>query len=205
LSGLPADLVITDVFRERITVTGNKQSPAPLIKLTAPGIPDIYQGAELWDLSYVDPDNRRSVDYTLRIYFLGKIKEEEKKGYPAVLDFIASHRAAGAEKLLILHKTLASRRKYTGLFAKGDYLPLKTTGAVLTYIRRQGKKEVLVIVPLIRKDAGEGIVSVTLPEGASSAWKNEFTGNIYHRAGNELELHGLFTKLPVALLTGVTE
>jgi hypothetical protein len=61
------------------------------------------------------------------------------------------------------------------------------------------------IVPLIRKDAGEGIVSVTLLEGASSAWKNEFTGNIYHRAGNELELHGLFTKLPVALLTGVKE
>ncbi len=87
-----------------------------LIKLTAPGIPDIYQGAECWDGNLVDPDNRSPVDYTLRKSLLAKIKEEEKKGSRFVLDLVNANQQKGAGKLFTLYKTLAYRKEHPQVF-----------------------------------------------------------------------------------------
>ena len=93
-----------------------------LIKLTAPGVPDIYQGNELWDFSLVDPDNRRPVDYEARRKALAEI------GNASPEDLLANWKD-GRIKLFLTHKLLSYRRDHFDLFAKGDYLPVQASGA----------------------------------------------------------------------------
>ena len=92
-----------------------------LLKLTAPGVPDTYQGCELWDLSLVDPDNRRPVDYELRRAYL------EQGADPAIL--LANWRD-GRIKQRVVARTLALRRRHPDLFETGSYEPLAVTGAL---------------------------------------------------------------------------
>src|SRR5439155_8014855 len=92
-----------------------------VLKLTVPGVPDIYQGGELWDLSLVDPDNRRPVDWNARCGLLEAIGD----GCGADL---AAHRQNGGEKLFVTRKLLALRRSHPELLAEGDYQPLEATG-----------------------------------------------------------------------------
>jgi (1->4)-alpha-D-glucan 1-alpha-D-glucosylmutase len=148
-----------------------------LVKLTVPGIPDIYQGAECWDLSLVDPDNRRPVDYMLRKSLLAKIKEEEKKGEDAVLDFVNANQQKGAGKLFTLYKTLVYRKEHPQVFTEGDYIPVGLPSPLLAYIRRYKEDWALVVIPLIRKEAAvPESFSISLPEEAPSDWVNIFTG-----------------------------
>jgi (1->4)-alpha-D-glucan 1-alpha-D-glucosylmutase len=117
-----------------------------LLKLACPGVPDIYQGQELWDFSLVDPDNRRPVDYALRQGMLDGLVE---------WDGVAGELLAGWEdgriKLFITHRTLRLRRERPNLFAKGDYLPLRASGRraehVVAFARRAGAQCVVAIVP----------------------------------------------------------
>jgi (1->4)-alpha-D-glucan 1-alpha-D-glucosylmutase len=177
-----------------------------LIKLTTPGIPDIYQGAELWDLSFVDPDNRKPVDYTLRKRLLKKMKEEEEKGLPAVLDFVKRHQTEGIGKLFVLYKTLAYRKRHPRVFTEGDYLPLGTAdGSTLSYMRRHGNDWVLVLAPLIRQGAVQARITVTLPVAeAPTEWTDAFTGEIFQRRGATLEIGKSGPFFPLALLIGKT-
>lgn len=113
-------------FLQKILPTAEDYSLAELvIKCTAPGIPDIYQGCELWNLSYVDPDNRRPVDYALRTQLLQDLMETEELGPEAVMDFLQQHRDKGVMKLFALRKLLWLRRSAPDLFLSGDYLPLR--------------------------------------------------------------------------------
>src|SRR5690606_25927081 len=100
-----------------------------LFKITAPGVPDIYQGCELWDLSYVDPDNRRAVDYKIRKKFLDQIREKEEVDPKSVFSFLEEHRDRGAEKLFVAMKALNFRRSHNKTFTHGEYLPLQITGS----------------------------------------------------------------------------
>ncbi|MGA3157020.1 MAG: malto-oligosyltrehalose synthase [Steroidobacteraceae bacterium] len=98
-----------------------------LCKLTAPGVPDIYQGNELWDFSLVDPDNRRPVDYGRRVELLNEL---EGQG-PPTAEFAASlvHTLEdGRAKLHLIHTVLALRRRHEMLFAAGEYLPARVSG-----------------------------------------------------------------------------
>jgi (1->4)-alpha-D-glucan 1-alpha-D-glucosylmutase len=173
-----------------------------LIKLTAPGIPDIYQGAEIWETSFVDPDNRRPVDFALRAGLLRQIKAEEAKGTAVVLGFVLDHPEKGTMKMFTLYRTLAWRNAYPAVFTEGEYIPVTATGPLLAYIRRQGQDWALVLTPLITSDDDPAtIFSLTLPPGAPDTWIDAFTGDTHHSDGPVLEWRG-WDRFPVALLTG---
>ena len=176
-----------------------------LIKLTAPGIPDIYQGAELWETSFVDPDNRRPVDYSLRRSLLKEIIEEETKGLQAALSFALANRRKGAAKLFTLYRTLAYRNAHPLVFSAGDYIPVAVPGPVLSFIRRHDDHWALIVVPLIRREVPlPETISLSLPSGAPVDWVNAFTGETYRQADGRLELKNYRDRFPVALFTGRT-
>jgi (1->4)-alpha-D-glucan 1-alpha-D-glucosylmutase len=148
-----------------------------LIKLTAPGVPDIYQGNEMWDLSLVDPDNRRPVDYQARRNALAGL------GGAAPRDLLANWKD-GRIKLFLIHKVLGYRRDHFDLFAKGDYLPVQASGAfaesVFAYARRHGDRTALVIAPRLSTRLGFPPIG--------EAWRD--TALDFHPAQ---PLHDLFT------------
>jgi (1->4)-alpha-D-glucan 1-alpha-D-glucosylmutase len=176
-----------------------------LIKLTAPGIPDIYQGTELWDLSFVDPDNRRPVNYDHRKYLLKELAEAGHKGIPSLLAFLAANKGSGVEKLFVLQRTLAYRREHPLVFTRGEYLPIRTDPHWIAYLRRYEKDWLLVIVPLVRKEWDNvksiGILSLDLPAQAPTRWKNEFTGQVFREETMPMSAE-IFAGFPVTLLSG---
>jgi (1->4)-alpha-D-glucan 1-alpha-D-glucosylmutase len=112
-----------------------------LLRMTTPGIPDLYQGTELWDFSLVDPDNRRPVDWPRRIH-----------GLPTEsLDALASAWRDGRVKQALIMRVLGLRRRLPLLFAEGDYRPLRAEGpfanAVVSFTRRHGDSWMLVACP----------------------------------------------------------
>ena len=123
-----------------------------LLKLTVPGVPDTYQGTELWDLTLVDPDNRRPVDFAQRLDWL------EQAAAPA--DLLASWRD-GRVKQHVIARALALRRRAPELFLQGDYQPLATTGThaerILAFARRGPEGAAIVVVPRL--------AAALLPEG----------------------------------------
>jgi len=167
-----------------------------LLKLTAPGIPDIFQGADLWDTSFVDPDNRRAVDYPVRAGILDQLIAEAANGPEAVLRYAHAHREKGAEKLFTLYRTLSFRQQHPLVFSEGEYIPLQAEGPYLAFVRRQDRDWVLVAVPLIRVATTPD--RITLPPGPAE-WIDHFTGKIY-KAGQTVQLKN--TGFPVVMLTG---
>lgn len=138
-------------FLGQITDPGIVNSLTQLIlKFTCPGVPDIYQGTELWDLSLVDPDNRRPVDYTRRQEILSEIAAVENK--QELLQHLWQHRKNGHIKLWLTHQLLQERSNHPKLFSDGLYIPLQTEGIykdnILAFARRQGHHWLTVIVPL---------------------------------------------------------
>ena len=144
-----------------------------LIKLTSPGVPDTFQGTELWDFSLVDPDNRRPVDFDRRTRSLGELGALAHQSPPsraatvrAMLDSIEDGRA----KLFVVHSALQLRRTHADLFQKGDYTPLSAETPhdqrIIAFARRFENKGVIVIAPRLLAD----IVKVPglLPLGAQS-------------------------------------
>ncbi|MCF6402969.1 malto-oligosyltrehalose synthase [Chitinophaga filiformis] len=168
-----------------------------LIKITAPGIPDIYQGCELWDYSYVDPDNRRPVDYTLRKQCLETIIAKEKT--PGFFSYLSEHRQQGLEKLFLTWKALNFRRAHADLFLEGDYIPLQCSSAKLVaYARAYRQQWVIVIVPLPGEP--DTTASVLLPTGAPGPWRNIFTGEMLDNKG-QVSAADVFKTFPMGLLT----
>ncbi|GAA3857227.1 malto-oligosyltrehalose synthase [Saccharothrix violaceirubra] len=155
-----------------------------LVQLTAPGVPDVYQGTELWDLSLVDPDNRRPVDYGVRRRLLARI---EAGDLPAVDD-------SGAAKLLVVHKALRLRRDMPESFR--GYRPLAASGPaaehVLAYERR-GLVAVATRLP-VGLAAGGGWRDTVLPL-PPGAWTDVLTSRPASAA-----LADLLDRYPVALL-----
>jgi (1->4)-alpha-D-glucan 1-alpha-D-glucosylmutase len=148
-----------------------------LLKVAAPGVPDIYQGAELWDTSLVDPDNRRPVDYTRRSRLLTELKAAEAGGPSAALAYARDHWDEGAEKLYTLYHALACRNRLPKVFADGAYIPLVTEGPLLAWLRRYDRDWVLAAVPLIRyRTSFPAPVTIALPPDAPLSWNEVFTG-----------------------------
>ncbi len=173
-----------------------------LLKLTAPGIPDIYQGAECWDFSFVDPDNRRPVDYAFRTALLKEIRKRETVSLTAALDFVLDHPEKAAMKLWVIYRTLNFRREHPAVFSSGAYLPVPVDGPALAYIRRQEDRWVLVLVPLIRwGEVGSGKWRLTLPAQAPNEWNELFTGDLHHLVEGSLQWSG-WERFPVAMLVG---
>ena len=177
-----------------------------VIKITAPGIPDIYQGCELWDLSYVDPDNRRPVDYDCRKHYLDEMLEMEKVGTDALLSFIHQHKKEGREKLYVTYKTLNLRLTYNDVFLEGEYLPLTTHhDKLLAYARRKGEQWILVVIPFTEAIVWDNSeLNITLPQGTPKQWTNIFT-NEKVMADNTLPVTQTLQKFPLAVLVNAMD
>ncbi len=165
-----------------------------LLKLTAPGIPDIYQGTELWDLSLVDPDNRRPVDYALRRRLLAALDAVTPEQIMARSD-------EGLPKLWVIRQALRLRRLRPAPFgADGAYRPLAADGAradhVVAFARGDGA---VTVVPRLVMRLEDSWLNTTL-ELPSGAWRNELTGDVVQ--GVE-RLTDLLARFPVALFSRV--
>ncbi|HEY1380722.1 MAG TPA: malto-oligosyltrehalose synthase, partial [Gemmataceae bacterium] len=123
-----------------------------LIKLTSPGVPDVYQGQELWDFSLVDPDNRRPVDYDRRRALLADLRDRIASGDLAGLckELLATS-TDGRIKLYVTHMVLAYRREHPALFDAGGYRPLRAVGRrrrhVCAYVRHREEEALTVVAP----------------------------------------------------------
>src|SRR5207248_87931 len=124
------------------------------LKLTCPGVPDVYQGCELWDFSLVDPDNRRPVDFDLRRSLLSDLRKRIDAGgndlAPLAAELLASW-TDGRIKLFVLHRLLTLRREWPRLFQAGEYRPLTVEQfdpeTVVAFARRFDGQELIVAVP----------------------------------------------------------
>jgi len=162
--------------------------------LTAPGVPDVYQGTELWDLSLVDPDNRRPVDFGLRRRLLAEL---DALGDRAV-EVAWARREEGLPKLLLVSRALRLRAERPDLFARGSYEPLPVTGGRAAHgvAFCRGGGAVTVIPRLTVALAGDwGDTAVALPAGR---WVDRFTGCAHE--GGPAPMAGLLARFPVALL-----
>lgn len=164
-----------------------------LIKLTAPGTADFYQGTELWDLSLVDPDNRRSVDFVLRRTLLAGVSHMDAAQALAEWD-------SGLPKLLLIHRALQVKRTHAASF-QGPYQPLSARGSRLGHMLSYSRgDDVIVVVPRFTlRLAGDWDDTVLgLPSGR---WKDELGGGTFEGDVAAAVLLGAF---PVALLTRVS-
>ncbi len=201
----PAFLAEFLPFQQQIARLGIENSLVQtVIKLTVPGVPDIYQGCELWDLNLVDPDNRRPVDYETRSRLLNDIETRK----PSLRELIANWQT-GAVKLFITTRILQFRREYPDLFARGEYLPLLTSGPRADYVcgftRMHGDKALVVVtarLPAARKakPGWEG-TRIALPQELSTGvFRNILTGALLDASDLEDALDLLFESVPVAVL-----
>lgn len=182
-----------------------------LTRITSPGIPDTYQGTEFWDLSFVDPDNRRPVDYDSRKNTLKEINARTGLQDMSLFAYLEDHRREGAEKMFVTSKSLNYRRINHDIFERGDYIPLGVTENihVVAFARKLNDKWLCVIIPLQPHDetmTREHPVSgaIQLPEGAPATWRNVFTNEIFTGTGS-LQLTDCCGKFPVAMVESIGE
>ena len=196
-----------------------------LLKLTAPGVPDIYQGTEVWDFSLVDPDNRRPVDFDRRRQLLSALQAQVRVAGPNLIDLardLLRSKEDGRIKLYVTHRTLTYRREHADLFRVGAYLPLETGGPkhrhVCAFARQHEQRTLLVVAPrfLTRLIPDPGALPLgprvwedswlTLPAGGSAnhRYRNLFTGESVAAMRQEgrtvLALGEVFANFPLALL-----
>jgi (1->4)-alpha-D-glucan 1-alpha-D-glucosylmutase len=176
--------------------------------MTAPGVPDIYQGNEIWDFSLVDPDNRRPVDYELRRQMLAGLTNAD----PAEL---LNAWPDGRIKLFITQRLLHFRRDHRELFQRGSYVPLKTEGAhaesCVAFAREHDGEWIVVIAPRLTARVGfpatgdrwQGM-AIELPQAASSGQAMDlFTGRELRLDVGALRASEAMAVLPFALYTNV--
>jgi (1->4)-alpha-D-glucan 1-alpha-D-glucosylmutase len=190
-----------------------------VLKTTVPGIPDFYQGTELWELTLVDPDNRRPVDYGVRARYLRELESlAEREGPAAVCADVIRNLSDGRVKLWTTHRALQLRQREHELFRRGEYFALDVAGEhqenVIAFLRRDAAsgRSVLVALPrfactLMRGKLdlpfGQvwGIDQLRVPVDAGTRYTNVFTGEtLTISEDQQLPLSTLFAIYPVALL-----
>lgn len=191
-----------------------------LIKVTSPGVPDIYQGCELWQFNLVDPDNRRQVNFAERRELLSQtrslIEGIPADQWPDRLQPLLADMADGRIKLYTLWQTLTLRARWPDVFRDGDYIPLSVTGAhavhVCAFARRHENQALIVVVPRLPFGLlGErnvlplgpdvwGDTVLELPEEfIGFTWRNTFTAE-RHGEASHISLGQLLACFPVAML-----
>ena len=171
-----------------------------VVKLTAPGVPDIYQGSELWNLNLMDPDNRRSVDFSLRQDLLAQVSSRT----PTLQEW-----HSGAIKMHVIAALLRFRREHPQLFSEGQYQPLAVTGSladsVFAYARRWNSESALVLCgrfPAMREIAGSwGDTALEMNgDGSVAEWSDLLTGTTVPVKSGRLLAADALRSLPVAVL-----
>jgi (1->4)-alpha-D-glucan 1-alpha-D-glucosylmutase len=221
----PGNLFLKDFlkFQRKVAVYGMLNGLAQvLVKMTSPGVPDFYQGCDLWDLRLVDPDNRGPVDFTHRAALLDEIEKRSKQDPLGLARELVQNWQDGRIKLYLIWRVLNLRRKHPRVFLDGQFLPMKATGGkaanLIAYARRRGNTWIMTIVPrwLARSKASPALTRlqrfwlgshIALPENAPQSWVNVLTGETVKTSGLRraptLSLPEVFKNLPVAVLSGV--
>jgi len=173
-----------------------------VLKLTAPGVPDIYWGNELLDLSLVDPDNRRPVDFAGRRGPVAELAAATEADLPGLCRELAGD-LAGRAKLHLTVRGLDLRRRRARLFAEGEYVPLCAAGPragdIVAFARRHGQEWVVAAAPRFGDPAsGWEATRLALPAEAPVVWTDAVSG-VRHE-GCDLPAGALFDGLGVALL-----
>lgn len=198
------DRVLTEELAPSIAAFAESCAPhgwsnslgAHLLQLAGPGIPDVYQGCELWDDSLVDPDNRREVDFAMRRAMLADLDTTNR---PPAVD------ATGAAKMWVISRALRARRAAPSVFVGGGYVPFSANGRAADHLigftrtTATGAPAAIAVATrlaaTLSRSGGWGDTSITLPPGT---WTNHLTGQTHTDA---VPLTTLLTHLPVALLT----
>jgi malto-oligosyltrehalose synthase/4-alpha-glucanotransferase len=189
-----------------------------LLKFTCPGVPDIYQGCELWDLSFVDPDNRRPVDYQRRLYLLEQLDKEDDKD--KFIRDLWKNRNTGQIKLWLTQSLLKLRSQQADFFKQADYVPLNIKGEyadfVFAFCRRHQEKWLIVAVPLhlaelCRLQKTDDIFSIDwkdthliLPKRLQQTGEGIFSGEQIE-VSRKLRVQKLFRQLPLAVVKTESE
>jgi len=186
-------------FQAMVAALGAKNSLIQtVLKLTVPGVPDIYQGAEGWDFSMVDPDNRRPVDYAARQALLASA--DESPDLPGLLD----HWQDGAIKLRVVSTLLGFRARHRDLFDAGSYGALAASGPaadrICAFLRQDGDDAIILAVALhpAKGTADMAETSLTLPAGMPARWCNLLTGEAAAFPDGPIAMPDLLAGLPVA-------
>jgi (1->4)-alpha-D-glucan 1-alpha-D-glucosylmutase len=201
-------------FMRRVAFYGAVNSLSQVaIKVASPGVPDFYQGTELWDLSLVDPDNRRPVDFVKRVQMLEDVKRRD--GSPALTDELLSNWVDGKIKLFLIYKGLKARKDHERLFSRGDFAPLTVRGKlarhVVAFVRKGDDEWAMCVAPrFVSSVVPEGVwpigevwadARVVLPKGAPKSFDDAITG-MHIDAAKAIPVSEALKRFPVALLVG---
>jgi (1->4)-alpha-D-glucan 1-alpha-D-glucosylmutase len=208
-------------FQQTISRAGMFNSLSQtLLKITSPGVPDFYQGTEIWDFSLVDPDNRRPVDFTQRRKLLAEIRETERGDLLGFVERMMKRPEDGRIKMYLMKRALNFRRAQHELFATGDYQPLEVAGSkkdhVIAFSRTLRNRSVIVATGRffsrlgppdrlpIGRDAWNETLIVMEKKMRFCRYRDVFTGEALavseQNNRNGLSLADLFSRLPVAMI-----
>ncbi len=186
-----------------------------LLKMTAPGVCDFYQGSELWELSLVDPDNRRPVDYAQRSAMLDTLIRDSRHSRTALLNNLIETRTRGGIKMFLIHTILQQRKAFPELFLQGAFVPLQIQGRrrqhILAFARCFADRCAVTVVPrfvstlaepdvLPLGDAVWGDTRICLPNDFPTRWNNPVTDESV-AAKDSLSVGQILNTFPVAFLT----
>jgi (1->4)-alpha-D-glucan 1-alpha-D-glucosylmutase len=223
LENRPENRFLSDIvdFQKPVAWAGMLNSLSQtLLKIAAPGVPDTYQGTELWALTLVDPDNRGSVDYSLRREMLAGLDRAEAENREGLVSRLKSEPFDGATKLYITSRALRLRRRLSDLFTYGAYRPIhprgERDGHVVAFAREHGSQIVIAAAGRFYLKLGVrermpdardwGDTSLLLDEPLRPLkFRDVFTGLECRPEGRELPLRKVFSVLPVALLVSSPE
>jgi (1->4)-alpha-D-glucan 1-alpha-D-glucosylmutase len=186
------------------------------LKMTSPGVPDLYQGCELWDFHLVDPDNRRPVDFALRKRMLAELKDKRRDGVELAREVLQDIES-GRIKLYLTWKLLEFRTAYAELFQEGKYVPIEAPGSnadhVVAFVREWEGQKIITVVPRLtaglmngaeRAPIGEevwGETRLQIP-GAKPGdnFRNIFTGELLGVTEGGMRMGNVLGSFPVAVL-----
>jgi (1->4)-alpha-D-glucan 1-alpha-D-glucosylmutase len=212
-------------FQEKVIYAGmiNGLGQA-LLRIACPGVPDFYQGSELWDCHLVDPDNRRPVDFRFRTEALQDIMDRAHVDTTRIVSELLAHWPDGRIKLYLIWKALGCRRQYPALFREGEFVSLEVIGDrsqhIIAFLRRRGKDQAVAVIPRWVVNIPNGMdepvplgfwrgTNLQLPLASPASWRNVFTARTIDTtldAGSRsIAVGDLLKDFPVALLVANTK
>ena len=187
------------------------------LKLMAPGVPDTYQGTELWDFSLVDPDNRRPVDYCKRKTMLDGLQVRAAKGLDELLRDLLASWEDGRVKLYVTWRLLTLRQENPDLFLEGDYLPLEVVGKkkdhAVAFQRRLKDRSAIVVIPRLTSvltkpgifPLGKAVwekTTLEMPKDSPKRFRSVFADQDIESSQGKLPLANVFSGFPIGVFLG---